>query len=172
MNFFEQQLRRLAAACDGVSNPVFAGRACFGDLGADNRVKLQFVTLGHADHYVAVKATVLNRAEGEVDTLLFRFRDAWGEKKYSNNRSGVPYIWTYNGEDDWYGYKPTDQDFRVLAGQLGGYLDVFAVRAPAREKAKVPHGERESVVKKLRGAKQGRVPHNPVAAKKDNEPEL
>jgi len=66
MNFFEQELRKLAAACGGITNPVFAGRACYGDLGGDNRVKLQFVTLGHADHYVALKATVLMRSHDAV----------------------------------------------------------------------------------------------------------
>ena len=64
MNYFEQELRRVEAACGGISNPVFAGRACYGDLGGDNRVKLQFVTLGYADHYEALKATVLNIRHG------------------------------------------------------------------------------------------------------------
>lgn len=54
INFFEQELRKLADVCGGLSNPVFAGRACYGDLGGDNRVKLQFVTTGYADHYEAL----------------------------------------------------------------------------------------------------------------------
>lgn len=171
MNFFEQQLRRLAAACDGISKPVFAGRACYGDLGADNRVKLQFVTQGYADHYDALKATILNRADGQVDSLLLRFSDVWGKKNNTSTLGGVPHIWTYNGKDEWYGYKPTDQDFRVLAGQLGGYLDVFAVRAPARDKAKAQPDGKESVVKKLREAKQDGTPRKSAPAKK-REPEL
>lgn len=171
MNFYEQQLRRLAAACDGISKPVFASRVCYGDLGADNRVKLQFVALGYADHYEALKATVLSRGDGEVDSLLFRFSDVWGKKFDSSYHNGVPHIWTYNGKDEWYGYTPTDQDFRVLAGQLGGYLDVFTVRAPAREKAEAQPGDKESVVKKLREAKQDGAPRKSVPPKK-REPEL
>jgi hypothetical protein len=170
MNFFEQQLRRLAAACEGISNPVFAGRACYGDLGADNRVKLQFVTQGHADHYSAIRATILNRVDGEVDTLLFRFSDVWGKKMDSAYHNGIPHIWSDGGKDDWYGYRPTDQDFKILAGQLGGYLDVFAVRAPAREKAKGFTDTKESVVQKLRGARPDAARKS--APKKKREPEL
>lgn len=99
MNIYEQELRRVAAACDGVSNPVFAGRACYADLGGDNRVKLQFVTVGYADHYEALKAMVLNRADGEVDALLFRFSDVWGKKQDTSHLGGVPHIWTYNGKE-------------------------------------------------------------------------
>ena len=169
MNFFEQQLRRLAAACGEVQNPVFAGRACFGDLGAENRVKLQFITLGHADHYPAVKASILNRAEGEVDSLVFRFSDVWGKKMDSNYNGGVPHIWTSSGKSEWYGYQPTNQDFKILAAELGGYLDVFTLRAPVRDKEKP--AEKESVVKKLRDAKQTGMSKKPPAPKK-HEPEL
>ena len=155
MNIFEQELRRLAAACGGISNPVFAGRACYGDLGGDNRVKLQFVELGTMDRYEALKATVLNRAEGEVDTLLFRFADIWGKKQVSNPnfRDGViPYIWTYNGKSEWYVYRPTDADFKQLGKTVGGYLGVFTVHDRVPEKAREQADN--SVVKKLREAKQ------------------
>ncbi len=174
MNIFEQELRRLAKARAGISDPVFAGRACYGDLGADNRVKLQFVTLGYADHYEALKATVLNRAEGEVDTLLFRFSEVWGVKQVSNPnfRDGViPHIWKGNRDHDWYIYRPTDADMKKLAAELGGYLEVFTVRAPVREQAQArPEPEKESVVKKLREAKQNPAPRK-TAPRKNAEPE-
>ncbi|MDL2237857.1 hypothetical protein LJC56_08540 [Christensenellaceae bacterium OttesenSCG-928-K19] len=170
MNFYEQELRRVAAACSGIFNPVFAGRACYGDLGGDNRVKLQFVTLGYADHYEALKAMVLNRSDGEVDTLLFRFSDVWGKKQDKNQLGGVPHIWTYNGKHDWYGYRPNDRDIRELAGALSSYLAVFTVRPATREQAMTD--DKESVVEKLRGAKQERAPRKPALAKKDRGPEI
>ena len=61
MNYFEQELRRILGACNGITAPTFAGRASFGDLGSDNRIKLQFVTTGTAYHYEALEATILNR---------------------------------------------------------------------------------------------------------------
>lgn len=151
MNFFEQELQRLVKNCPELKTPIFAGRACFAELGGDVRVKLQFVTLGYVDHYEAVKATVLNRTEGEVDTTLFRFKDIWGSKAVSNPnfREGViPYIWTDRGsKTDWYVYHPTHADFHQLAAEVNAYAGVFADRSAVREQTK------DSVVEKIRDSK-------------------
>lgn len=171
MNFFEQELRKLAASCDAVSNPVFAGRACYGDLGGDNRVKLQFITTGHADHYGTLKATVLNRTDGEVDTLLFRFSDIWGSKRVSNPnfREGVtPHIWTDGSESEWYVYQPTAADFKQLAGTVSAYLDVFTDRSCARQTERAP----DSVVKKLREDRQKPSAPKKAPGHKKSGPEL
>jgi hypothetical protein len=141
MNYFEQELRRLAKACDGIINPTFVGRACYGDLGGDNRVKLLFVTKGCAGHYEALKAMVLNRLDGEVDTLVFRFKDIWGHKAVGNPnfREGViPHILTNGGESAWYVYRPTDADFKLLAENVSAYLAVFKGRSLIPEKM---HGQ-------------------------------
>ena len=156
MTIFEQELNRIAKAA-GIAKPVLAGRACFGDLGGNNRIKLQFVTLGHLDHYEAIKATILNRAEGDVDTLFFRFADIWGKKQVSNQnfRDGIiPYIWTSNGKHDWYVYHPTDTDIKQLAAEIGGYIDVFRNRSIVLEKAPDRAHEKDSVVEKPRAAKK------------------
>jgi hypothetical protein len=172
MNYFEQELRRVAKACGGFNNPTFAGRACYGDLGGDNRVKLQFVTLGHSDHYEALEATILNRGEGKVDGLLLRFEDIWGAKQVSNPnfREGViPYIWTYNGKSEWYVYKPTDADIKQLAAEVGAYISVFADRSLVPDRAQI--GERESVVQRLRDAKSPPTTQKDKSGRKKHDPE-
>lgn len=153
-----------------ISN-AFAGRACYGDLGGDNRVKLQFVELGTMDRYEALKATILNRADGEVDSLRFRFEDIWGSKQVSNPnfREGViPYIGTYNQRSEWYVYKPTVADFKQLGKTVGAYLDVFTDRSAGRQNEQA----RDSVVKKLREAKQAPTAPKPKTARNKSEPEL
>jgi hypothetical protein len=175
MNYFEQELRRLAKACDGIISPTFAGRACYGDLGGDNRVKLLFVTMGYADHYEALKATVLNRLDGEVDTLVFRFKDIWGRKAVSNPNFSdgiIPYIWTGGNKSEWYVYRPTDADFKLLAENVGAYLAVFKDRSLIPEKARGSACEKESVVRKIRGTKQNPAPRKDAPARKKQVPEL
>ena len=170
MNFFEQELRRIVIACDGITDPTFAGRACYADHGGDNRVKLQFVTLGTHEHYAGLKATVLNRLDGEVDSLLFRFADTWGRKPVPNNpnfRDGViPYIWTYN-KTEWYAYRPTDADIKQLASEVGAYLDVFTDRSRVPEKAREP----DSVIKTIREAKRTPAPRNDTPARNKSGPD-
>jgi len=157
MSYFEQELCRIASACDRIINPVFAGRACYGDLGGDNRVKLQFATMGVMDHYEAIKATVLSRSDGEVDTLVFHFEDVWGRKPVSNPnfKDGVkPYIWKNNNKYEWYAYYPTDADIRKLAAAVGAYLGVFIDRSRIAEKEKEQISEEGSVIKTIRKAKR------------------
>jgi len=176
MNYFEQELRRIAGACSGIVNPVFAGRACYGELGGGNRVKLQFVTQGTHAKYEALQATVLNRSDGEVDSLLFRFSDTWGRKPVPNNpnfREGViPYIWTYNGQSEWYAYRPNDADIKKLAAELGAYLGVFADRSMLPEKTRKQTGEKESVIKTIREAKQTPAPRTSAQARTKSGPDL
>jgi hypothetical protein len=170
MNYFEQELRKIAKVCDVIANPAFAGRACYGNLGGDNRVKLLFVTTGYADHYDALKAVVLNRLDGEVDSLLFRFRDTWGKKYDHGYHEGIPHIWTSDGKSEWYGYRPTEADIRQLAAEVGAYLAVFTDRSLAPEK--VRGQEKASVAQKLREARQNPVPRKDASIRKKSEPEL
>ena len=165
MNFFEQELRKLVSVCDGVSNPVFAGRACYGDLGGDNRVKLQFVTMGYADNYEALKATILNRTDGEVDVNTFRFADIWGKKKVSNpNYSDgfIPHIYSNGLKVDWPVYKPTDADFKQLADSVSAYVNVFADRSAVIEKA--PQNKvKKPLASRIEAGKAKAAEHNAAA---------
>ena len=100
-NFFEQELRKLFADGTIIRDPVFVGRACLGSLDRNRQVRAEFVTLGHADHYAALRLTLLDNNHGVVDKLILRFKDIWGKKKIPNNpylRDGVaPHIWVSSG---------------------------------------------------------------------------
>ena len=129
MNFFEQELRKLAGQSNALAGPRYIGRACYGTVGDDLRAKIQFVTLGTHEKYEALKITMLNHTEGEIDSSLIRFSDLWGAKPVSNPnfRGGVyPYIWTYNGTPEWYAYTPTPADYEVLADSVDEYLELFS----------------------------------------------
>lgn len=136
MNFFEGELRKLFGDGKTISSPSFAGRACLGTLGKDLRVRAQFVTTGYADHYDALKITVMNRTEGEVDSLLVKFRDVLGKKMIPGNpyfKNGLfPHIWVCDGKAEWYAYQPTQADRNLLRQQVSEYLDPFRDRMPER----------------------------------------
>ena len=71
MTFFEQELRKIVGA--EYPDATFVGRACYVRLDEMNRAKIQFVTTGIANQYSALRLTVLNRQEGDVDNLCFAF---------------------------------------------------------------------------------------------------
>ena len=128
MNYFEQELKKVIAQSDVAGGASYVGRACFVSPAPDLRAKLEFVTLGYADHYEALRLTILNRRDGPVDSITIRFSDLFGKKQVTNpNFSGgiVPYIWTSQGKHDWYVYKPNLGDYRQLAGAVDEYLQVY-----------------------------------------------
>ena len=126
MTFFEQELRKIVG--DVYPDATFVGRACYVRLSDMNRAKIQFTTCGTADHYEALQMTILNRSDGQVDTLRLRFKDVLGTKQVNNPnfRNGVsPHAWTYNGKTEWYAYHPNSRDYQMLTDAVSDYLDVF-----------------------------------------------
>lgn len=170
LNFFEQELRKLYDAGIELGSVTFAGRACYGDLGGENRAKMQFVTAGCADHYPTLAVDILNRADGKVDSLRFRFEDIWGKKAVTNPnfREGVmPHIWTSGRKSEWYIYKPTPRDFEILAEAVNNYLSVFVDREADREQDRSAFGKALSRGKEKSEAYKAREPDK--TNKKDKE---
>ncbi len=128
MTFFEKEMRKLFQ--HGLSFPetIFAGRACYGKLDEDIRVRMEFATEGVADHYSALKVTLLNRKEGSIDSLLLRFSEVLGRKQTTNPnfREGIsPHIWKNGNDFAWYVYQPTAADYKTLADAVGSYTSLF-----------------------------------------------
>ena len=125
MNFFEQNLKKCTESYD---NAKFVGRAVYIPLGENNRLKLQFVTLGYADHYEGIRLTALDKNSGTIDSMTIRFKDVWGTKKINNPnfKNGiVPYAWVCDGKAEWYAYQPTPRDFELLSEQIDSYAELF-----------------------------------------------
>ena len=131
-NFFERELGRVFGDGQVIRDPTYSGRACLGTLGKDLRVRAQFITTGYADHYDALKITVLNRADGPVDTLVLKLKDLLGKKPVPGNPyfpNGVaPHIWLDQGKPEWYAFQPTAADYDTIRQAAKQYLDVFRDR--------------------------------------------
>ena len=128
MNFFEQNLRKCT---EGHDNAKFIGNALYIPLGENNRLKLQFVTLGYADHYAAIRLTALDKNNGTIDSTTLKFMDIWGKKRVNNPNFSdgiIPYAWAYNGVTKWYVYQPTPRDFELLSEQIDSYAELFMER--------------------------------------------
>ena len=85
--------------------------------------------------YDRLKVTVLNRREGEIDSLIFKFQDIWEAKlvrKPDFGRGMPPHLWDDYGRVSWCGYKPTLADYWQLSEAVDSYLAVFLeqVHAP------------------------------------------
>lgn len=125
MNFFEQELRKMFAAAKIFDNVKFVGRACYGTLGDNTRVKLEFVTNGTYQHYEGIRATVLDKLDGKLDSVDLWFEDALGIKVNACGHQSGPYVWVYNGKTEWYAYQPTKADYGKITEAVREYADLF-----------------------------------------------
>ena len=128
MNFFESELKKIIGNSAILKDQKYVGRMCYGTIGGDLRARVEFVTLGVSDHYAGIKASVINRKEGVVDSILLRFSDIWGKPKVSNPnfKEGVnPHIWTDSGKSDWYVFRPGAAEYQKVADTLENYMSVF-----------------------------------------------
>lgn len=128
MNFFERELKKLMDESAILKDRKYVGRLCYGTVGKDIRARIEFVTTGIRDRYDGIKVSIINRKEGIVDSMLFRFLDIWGKKKVSNPnfKDGIlPHIWIDDGKSDWYVFHPGKEDYRQLFTGIEQYLSVF-----------------------------------------------
>ena len=139
-NFFEQELQKLFGDGKIINDPTYSGRSCYGTLGKDLRVRAQFITTCISDEYDALKLTVLNRTEGQVDALVLKLKDLLGKKPVPGNPNfpnGVsPYIWNDYGKLEWYAFRPTAADYETIRQAAEQYLGVFRDRPQERSQ---PH---------------------------------
>ena len=122
MTFFEQELKKLFADDTAFMDKRFIGNACYGRLDHNIRIKIRFTTCGVADQYEALKVTLLNRNEGEIDNMMLYFHDLWGIKKTGNPNFGEgisPHIWRYREKTEWYVYRRTRMITKSLLMRLG-----------------------------------------------------
>ncbi len=125
MTFFESELRKIIDL--KIFDAKYIGRACYVQLSNSNRVKIEFVTCGHADRYEALQMSILNLRDGQIDKLLLRFADILGKGQVSNiyNQQHGPYVWICDGKPEWYAYKPSQADYRKIRENVSEYLSVF-----------------------------------------------
>ena len=62
------------------SNTVFSNKTMLGGIGKNLRAKVQFISTNVSNHYDALKLTIINREQGQIDIETFRFVDIIGKK--------------------------------------------------------------------------------------------
>jgi hypothetical protein len=128
MTTFEKELRKIFEQNTWLTGTKFVGRSCYAQLSENIRVRVDFIKLGYADKYEALKVSLINRTEGVIDSTVLRFADVLGKKQVDNPNfpdGVIPYLWNYQGRLDWYVYQPTTADYRKLTDEVNSYMEVF-----------------------------------------------
>ena len=87
MNKMERELRRMFGESDIIYKAMYSGKTMIGMIDNDVRIKIEFANTKVSGKYDALKATVINRTDGVVDTTMFKFRDMIGLKSVGSHVS-------------------------------------------------------------------------------------
>ena len=68
MTTFENELRKLFDHDAVFTDTRFVGRTCYGKISGSICLRAEFITLGYADKYEALKISLINRTEGVIDS--------------------------------------------------------------------------------------------------------
>ena len=124
MNFYEQQFRRMFDEECPMSEIVYVGRTMIGKLGDDLIAKISFETDGKANNYPALKLSIINREDGEVDSQMFRFGDILSRRSLSDSTIDV-HAWEYRGRAEWFGYTPLGQELESIGDTVSEYMALY-----------------------------------------------
>jgi len=125
---FDKELCKIFGDDLVLDNTKYIGRSCYGELDGNIRMKATFASMELSSHYDAIKLQLLNRTEGEIDTVVIRFNEIWGKKAVSNPhfQNGVfPHLWLSDNKLEWYVYQPTPRDIEILRDSIQEYVSVF-----------------------------------------------
>ena len=128
MTFYETEWRKLLRHGLHLEEPTFVGRSCYARLDGDVRLRLEFVTNRISAQYEGIKATIINRKDGPIDSVSLWFGDILGIKKGNNpnfTQGILPHIWEGGSGPEWYVYQPSGADYRILADAVNGYAAMF-----------------------------------------------
>lgn len=121
MNKTEHEMRILFGESDLFYDAMFCGKMMIGKIDHDIRVKLEFISTHIANQYNAMKVTILNRTDGEIDKTVIPFKDIIGLKNGYD-----PYIWDDDNSKGWYGFKPTSDEYDRISNTIHDYMSMFA----------------------------------------------
>ncbi len=136
LNPFGQELRKILTQCKTSGVVSYAGRSAYIQLDPDLRARLEFVFSEHCRPVQCPQADdpEPDRGRGGCEyPTLWRFT---GKEKVSNPNFSdgiLPHLWDDYGKVDWYVYQPTQADYRLLAGTVDEYLQVFQRQEEAQE---------------------------------------
>jgi len=109
-----------------LTDTKFIGQICYGKLNKDINAKIEFVTNRISEKYEGLKTTLINNNKGAIDSVTILFNELLGFPQTNDAYTkGVPYIWSYDGKLEWYGYQPKRADYIKIFNAVKDYLDLF-----------------------------------------------
>lgn len=127
MNFFEGQFRKMLWGSDMIQSPFYVDGVCFGTLGREHLVQMDFIESEGEDQFDMLEIIVVHRASRQQKTFHIRLKDILGDKAICRTFLGgdTPYLWFDVGTNNLISYEPTWEDWGRLHDAVKDCLDSF-----------------------------------------------
>ena len=126
MNFYENELRLMFGENNIIKKPLIVGRTLTGILDEDLRIKLKIIASEVQGKYDTIRAVIINRTGGEVDSQNFLFADIIGMQKRNNGLEPIaPYLWDKgNPKGTWY-ISPSIEQRAKIGDTILEYAELY-----------------------------------------------
>lgn len=125
MNFFEKEFRQIFWGDNTIGSPFYVDGVCFGTLGRDHLVQLEFSgTNADKSPCDILKIVVAHRTSGELHTIEISLKDILGDKVIRNVFRETD-KWYWIEEPSWNIYHPTWEDRRRLRDAVVSRLEGY-----------------------------------------------
>ncbi len=126
MNLYEKEMRMMFGDNNIIKKPLIVGRTLTGILDEDLRIKLKFIASEVQGKYDTIRAVIINRTNGEVDSQNFLFADIIGMQKRNNGLEPiVPHMWDNgNPKGSWY-ISPTLEQKAQIGDKVLEYAEMY-----------------------------------------------
>lgn len=127
MNLYEKEMRMMFENNNIIKKPLIVGRTLTGILDEDLRIKLKFIASEVQGKYDTIRAVIINRTNGEVDSQNFLFADIIGMQSRPNGlEPTVPHMWDNgNPKGAWYGAGPTIAEKAQIGDKVLEYAEMY-----------------------------------------------
>ena len=124
MNFFEGQFRKMLWGNDMIRTPFYVDGACFGTLGRDHLVQMQFLASKNGYLFDVLEIVVVRRVGDQQNTFNLQLKDILGGKViFSGAPREAASHWF--DVDHWIKYDFTWEDWHRLQDAVKDCLDSF-----------------------------------------------
>lgn len=126
MNTYEREMRMMFEGNNIIKNPLIVGRTLIGTLDDDLRIKLQIIASEVKDNFDTIRAVIINRTDGEVDSQNFVFADIIGMQKLKNGSGYVaPHMWGHNTPSGAWYIPPTIEQKAQIGDTVLQYAEIY-----------------------------------------------
>lgn len=126
MNIYEKEMRLMFGNNDIIKNPLIVGKTLTGVLDEDLRIKIKFIASEIKGKFDTVRAVIINRTGGEVDSQNFLFADIIGMQKRNNGLEPIaPHMWdNATPQGAWY-ISPTLEQKAAIGDTVLTYAEMY-----------------------------------------------